>query len=440
MSQGSEDFNQFFNALRDTVESKGGTVDSLWNLAKTGERGAAMVIRKAVRDVGTAYGWSAPRIEALFRSIPERMDRHSIAVAAARARLDKLREGSGRLISGAGEGVQNLLYQADIAKANLIKSVADFQSQMGVQGELDLEDPTTAALREYFSDDLIVREGGSPGDFPKKYAKELGVEVPRGAFSDSDLRDIYKYEDARSNDETKFVGGSTTKKALAELESFRNSPEMAQYLVGGDPRMVSDRTPSGYPSSRYGAGGSINTALRDEDWNAAYLEARTLGLSDFDAKKLARMKVGQDPMKTVDTEMTDLRRALTAQAAEINPAILDAYRVRNNNEIPFEVNNVVRPAREAAPYNWTPSGDIDIPEYQKYLAGTAPQSNVAAGPTGQSTASTEPGIDPPVDTPKNVGSRNRRNAMRWGPGHTAASLLGGLAGLYGLSEIYDYDE
>ena len=142
MSQGSEDFNQFFNALRDTVESKGGTVDSLWNLAKTGERGAAMVIRKAVRDVGTTYNWSAPRIEALARSIPERMDRHSIAVAAARARLDKIREGSGRLISGAGEGVQNLLYQADIAKANLAKSMAGLVTQ----GELDLDGSTTCLL------------------------------------------------------------------------------------------------------------------------------------------------------------------------------------------------------------------------------------------------------------------------------------------------------
>jgi len=427
MSQGSDDFNQFFDALRDTVESKGGTVDSLWNLAKTGERGASMVIRKAVRDVGTVYGWSAPRVEALVRSIPERMDKHSIAVAAARARLDKLKEGSGRLLSGAGEGVQNMLYQADIAKANLAKSMADLVTQ----GDLDLDDSTTNALREYFSDDLIVPEGGSPGDFPEKYAKELGVEVPRGAFSDSDLREIYKYDDARSNDETKFVGGATTKKALAELESFRNSPEMAQYLVGGDPRQVSDQTPSGYPSSRYGTGGSINTALRDEDWNAAYLEARKLGLSDLDSKQLARMKVGQDPSAAVDTEMTDLRRALTAQAAES----ADPYLTGN-----FGVNNVVRPTREAAPYNWTPSGNVDIPEHQKYLAGTAPESNVAAGPATLSTASTEPGMDPPVDTPKNFGSKNRRNAMRWGPGHTAASLLGGLAGLYGLSEIYDYDE
>lgn len=426
MSQGSEDFNQFFNALRDTVESKGGTVDSLWNLAKTGERGAAMVIRKAVRDVGTTYNWSAPRIEALARSIPERMDRHSIAVAAARARLDKIREGSGRLISGAGEGVQNLLYQADIAKANLAKSMAGLVTQ----GELDLDGSTTNALREYFSDDLLVPEGGSPGDFPKEYrgkSVEIGPNIPRGVFVDRDMRDVYQYDDASKL----LAAGALTQKDEQALAAFRNSPEMAQYLVGGDPRMVSDRTPSGYPASRYGTGGSINTALRDEDWNAAYLEGRKLGLSDLDSKKLARMKVGQDPRTAVDTEMTDLRRALTAQAAES----ADPYLTGN-----FGVNNVVRPAREAAPYNWTPSGDIDIPEYQKYLAGTAPQSNVAAGPTGQSTASTEPGIDPPVDTPKNVGSRNRRNAMRWGPGHTAASLLGGLAGLYGLSEIYDYDE
>ena len=426
MSQGSEDFNQFFNALRDTVESKGGTVDSLWNLAKTGERGAAMVIRKAVRDVGTTYNWSAPRIEALVRSIPERMDKHSIAVAAARARLDKLREGSGRLISGAGEGVQNLLYQADIAKANLAKSMAGLVTQ----GELDLDGSTTNALREYFSDDLLVPEGGSPGDFPKEYrgkSVEIGPNIPRGVFVDRDMRDVYQYDDSSKL----LAAGALTQKDEQALAAFRNSPEMAQYLVGGDPRRVSDRTPSGYPASRYGSGGSINTALRDEDWNAAYLEGRKLGLSDLDSKKLARMKVGQDPRTAVDTEMTDLRRALTAQAAES----ADPYLTGN-----FGVNNVVRPAREAAPYNWTPSGNIDIPEYQKYLAGTAPQSNVAAGPTGQSTASTEPGIDPPVDTPKNFGSRNRRNAMRWGPGHTAASLLGGLAGLYGLSEIYDYDE
>ena len=426
MSQGSEDFNQFFNALRDTVESKGGTVDSLWNLAKTGERGAAMVIRKAVRDVGTAYGWSAPRVEALFRSIPERMDKHSIAVAAARARLDKLREGSGRLISGAGEGVPHLVYQADIAKANLAKSMAGLVTQ----GELDLDGSTTNALREYFSDDLLVPEGGSPGDFPKEYrgkSVEIGPNIPRGVFVDRDMRDVYQYDDSSKL----LAAGALTQKDEQALAAFRNSPEMAQYLVGGDPRMVSDSTPSGYPASRYGSGGSINTALRDEDWNAAYLEGRKLGLSDLDSKKLARMKVGQDPRTAVDTEMTDLRRALTAQAAES----ADPYLTGN-----FGVNNVVRPAREAAPYNWTPSGNIDIPEYQKYLAGTAPQSNVAAGPTGQSTASTEPGIDPPVDTPKNFGSRNRRNAMRWGPGHTAASLLGGLAGLYGLSEIYDYDE
>ena len=136
--------------------------------------------------------------------------------------------------------------------------------------------------------------------------------------------------------------GTDTKKAAEQLAKFRASLRASEDIVGGEPRLVSDTTPSGFPSSKYGAGDAFNQTLRDEDFNNAYLEGRKLGLSDRDAKMVARLKIGQDATQAStentmlrqainETEMTDLRRALTEQASEsLDPYIGPDYRDQAN--------------------------------------------------------------------------------------------------------------
>lgn len=63
---------------------------------------------------------------------------------------------TGEIISGAGEGVQNLLHQADIAKANLVKSMANIVTQDGVAaGAVISEEEFAARFPEQYKDGQI---------------------------------------------------------------------------------------------------------------------------------------------------------------------------------------------------------------------------------------------------------------------------------------------
>ena len=181
--------------------------------------------------------------------------------------------------------------------------------------------------------------------------------------------------------------GTGTQKAADQLARFRASLRAQGDIVGGEPRLVSDTTPAGWPASRYGADGFINSALMERDFNDAYLEGRKLGLSDRDAIMVARMRIGQQATQEVEgrpgvrqaineTEMSDLRRVLSAQAAEtITPYVGPDYREQKPGSIPQAVQQM-----ESAPIPRAPSG--------------------------------------------------RRMALRYGGG-----LLGGLLGIYGLAEV-----
>ena len=160
--------------------------------------------------------------------------------------------------------------------------------------------------------------------------------------------------------------GTDTKKAAEQLAKFRASLRASEDIVGGEPRLVSDTTPSGFASSRYGAGDAFNQTLRDEDFNNAYLEGRKLGLSDRDAKMVARLKIGQDATQAStentmlrqainETEMTDLRRALTAQAAES----LDPY-VGPNYQEQKAIEKVVTGQQSEDPYWYTVEGKEEL--------------------------------------------------------------------------------
>jgi len=169
---------------------------------------------------------------------------------------------------------------------------------------------------------------------------------------------------ANDPDATTIVtAGTGTKKAERELARIRAQLRAREEIVGEQPRLVSDEKPSGFPASRYGTEKAINTTLMDNDFNDAYLEARKLGVSDRDARMLAQMKIGQratedisgqeytyttarsgenrtrggrtapqervapEGMRTAinEAEMSDLRRALTKEAAESLDPLVGPY-------------------------------------------------------------------------------------------------------------------
>ena len=175
--------------------------------------------------------------------------------------------------------------------------------------------------------------------------------------------------------------GTDTKKAAEQLAKFRASLRASEDIVGGEPRLVSDTTPSGFPSSKYGAGDAFNQTLRDEDFNNAYLEGRKLGLSDRDAKMVARLKIGQDATQAStentmlrqainETEMTDLRRALTEQASEsLDPYIGPDYRDQANFDTPAETPSTKKAIQQSqsTPISSSVKGPRFAGKYAKYV-------------------------------------------------------------------------
>jgi len=176
------------------------------------------------------------------------------------------------------------------------------------------------------------------------------------------MADAYPYG-IFGQDPENITYGTNTKKAAEQLAKFRASLRASEDIVGGEPRLVSDTTPSGFASSKYGAGDAFNQTLRDEDFNNAYLEGRKLGLSDRDAKMVARLKIGQDATQAStentmlrkainETEMTDLRRALTAQAAEsLDPYVGPNYQEQKVATEPID------------PYWYTAEGKEELLDY-----------------------------------------------------------------------------
>ena len=90
------------------------------------------------------------------------------------------------------------------------------------------------------------------------------------------------------------------------------------------------------------------------------------------------------------------------------------------------------------PVNYVQSNLTGMPVHQEswYHRGDPIQPEPA--PATQTTVESQ---SPEMLTSKGfqeVARQRGRKAMRWGPGHTAGSLLGLLAATYGLSELYDY--
>ena len=133
-------------------------------------------------------------------------------------------------------------------------------------------------------------------------------------------------ESGKYDDPSYLVGkGAGTKKVDEALERIRN--ELSKYgeIVGGNPRLIDDNKSASYPASRYINEGVYNTAKRDQDFDTAYVQAIQLGLSDQDAKAVARLRIGQDATQATventmvrqarpDTELTPHREELIKRA------------------------------------------------------------------------------------------------------------------------------
>ncbi len=273
---------------------------------------------------------------------------------------------------GAGEGIWRAAQLGDVTARSLVNKAArdidKLQEMTGPKMYQAIEQAEIKALADRAgvseeemlgrlnTDEQINDRGGTPDDFPSKY---LGEDVPRGAFTDADKKYGYQFDDPN----VLVDKGLSTKKAEEQLAKFRASLRASEDIVGGEPRLVSDKTPSGFPASKYGVGDAFNQTLRDEDWNNAYLEGRKLGLSDRDAKMVARMKIGQSATQDVEgrpgvrqaineTEMTDLRRALTAQAAEsLDPYVGPNYQEQKVATEPID------------PYWYTAEGKEELLDY-----------------------------------------------------------------------------
>jgi len=133
-------------------------------------------------------------------------------------------------------------------------------------------------------------------------------------------------EGGKYDDPSYLVGkGAGTKKVDEALEQIRKKLRYYGEVVGEEPRLIDDNKSASYPASRYINEGVYNTARRDQDFDAAYIQAIQLGLSDQDAKAVARLRIGQDPTQATventmvrqarpDTELTPHREALIRQA------------------------------------------------------------------------------------------------------------------------------
>ena len=291
---------------------------------------------------------------------------------------------------GAGEGIWRAAQLGDVTARSLVNKAArdidKLQEMTGPKMYQAIEQAEIKALAERAgvseeemlgrlnTDEQINNRGGTPDDFPSKY---LGEDVPRGAFTDADKKYGYQFDDPN----VLVDKGLSTKKAEEQLAKFRASLRASEDIVGGEPRLVSDKTPSGFPASKYGVGDAFNQTLRDEDWNNAYLEGRKLGLSDRDAKMVARMKIGQSATQDVEgrpgvrqaineTEMTDLRRALTAQAAEsLDPYVGPDYRDQANFDTPAETPSTKKAIQQSqsTPISSSVGGTRMAGKYAKYV-------------------------------------------------------------------------
>jgi len=133
-------------------------------------------------------------------------------------------------------------------------------------------------------------------------------------------------ESGKYDDPSYLVGkGSGTKKVDEALERIRKELRKYGEVVGGEARMIDDKKAVSYPASRYINEGVYNTAKRDQDFDTAYVQAIQLGLSDQDAKAVARLRIGQDATQATventmvrqarpDTELTPHREELIKRA------------------------------------------------------------------------------------------------------------------------------
>lgn len=217
-------------------------------------------------------------------------------------------------------------------------------------------------------------------------------------------------EGGKYDDPSYLVGkGAGTKKVDEALERIRKKLSQHGEIFWGEPRLVDDNKSASYPASRYINEGVYNTARRDQDFDAAYIQAIQLGLSDQDAKAVARLRIGQDATQATakntmvrqarpDTELTPHREELIKRAlAGMEPdhinydAPLDGVRhklVRPDLNLSPKEEIALIQAEELMKYGAASGDTFDIPantpEVKKVIQQVKSTPTPPITPTGRS--------------------------------------------------------
>lgn len=415
-------FRQFQDALQSLAESNGTTAEKIWRLAVAGERGAATIVSKVASDVGVTAkflqdmtgGAGGPFAKSDYQFKREMAENRRDRRLARQMRMD----------AAGNWGNMDEQIMSQLEKKGLVERVPRYDI---APGDVDVEGNPIKVTDEDLEKILM-------GKRKEKY--------PSGIFK---LDPEYiTYGTGREKDK---VTIATNRARLAARGDVDYDPSILLRGDGAnwDARVGNDLVspvPVRTSSLEIGpveAGQYFPrvSKLTEDDWQIAYVRARQSGLSDVAAAKYAQYISGEtNPLaygKTWDPgEQTQHRRMLSEQ--QIMEDRLYALNAPMNRQ---DRDNPKMDLRDR-PVNYVQSNLTGMPVHQEswYHRGDPIQPEPA--PATQTTVESQ---SPEMLTSKGVQevARQRgRKAMRWGPGHTAGSLLGLLAATYGLSELYDY--
>ena len=112
-------FDQFLNALEALSNSQGSTADRVWNLAVTGERGAAAIVQRALVDIGATVDFA--------KTLPQRMAWHNEAIARLQQSpgVRMLQEATGALNPASDYELKRQLVRERIAQRQALAEIGN---------------------------------------------------------------------------------------------------------------------------------------------------------------------------------------------------------------------------------------------------------------------------------------------------------------------------
>ena len=415
-------FQQFLDALENLAANNGTTAEKLWRGAVAGERGAAAIVSKVASDIGV----TAKFLQDMTGGAggPFAKSDYQFKREMAENRRDRRLAREMRMDAAGNWGNIDEQIMSQLEKKGLVERVPQYDI---APGDVDVEGNPIKVTDEELEKILM-------GKRKDKY--------PSGIFS---LDPEYiTYGTGREKDK---VTIATNRARLAARGEVDYDPSI---LLRGDGANWDARVGNDLVSPVPVRTSSLEigpvepgqyfprvSKLTEDDWQIAYVRARQSGLSDVAAAKYAQYISGEtDPLaygKTWDPgEQTQHRRMLSEQ--QIMEDRLYALNAPMNRQ---DKDNPKMDLRDR-PVNYVQSNLTGMPVHQEswYHRGDPIQPEPA--PATQTTVESK---SPEMLTSKGfqeVARQRGRKAMRWGPGHTAGSLLGLLAATYGLSELYDY--